>query len=70
MVSNYLAAPPGDWIHPDDEYPPLATKLRIYTKHGVEIHGRWADTPLYVLWMPLTKVRPEMKERLRKEGKL
>jgi hypothetical protein len=70
MGKNYLAAPPGDWIHPDDQAPPRAKKIRIYTNTGVEIHGTWSDSPLYLLWMPLTQVKPEMKDRLRREGKL
>jgi hypothetical protein len=70
MGKNYLAAPPGDWIHPDDERPPMAKKIRIYTSNGTEIYGHWADTPLYVLWLPLTKVKKEMRERLIREGKL
>jgi hypothetical protein len=70
MGKSYLAGPPADWIHPDDHKPPPAKKIRIYTSTGIEIHGHWSDTPLYVLWMPMTKVKPEMKERLRREGKL
>jgi hypothetical protein len=69
-MKTYSASEPGDWIHPDDSPPPIGKKIRIYTKGGTEIHGHWMNTPLYLLWQHLTKVKPEMKARLVAEGKL
>jgi len=65
---KYLASQPGAWRHPVDFPPPRGQMILILTTYGVVAKGKWDDSD--AAWMPLPKVEAEMKERLRKEGRL
>lgn len=65
---KYLAAPPGEWLHPEDHPPPKGSSIRMLTEHGKDITGIWG--PGMAAWMPLPKLNKDMKKRLRNEGRL
>lgn len=56
------------WKHPDDEPPPLGTKIVLLTIGRVAVTGNWKDSDC-LLWAPLPKLTKEQKLRLEKEGK-
>lgn len=68
MTDRYLAAPHPEYRHPDDEPPPLGTKLLILTRGGVCVIGQWNPQEGAVAWSPLPKLNEELKTRLRTEG--
>lgn len=65
---KYLAAPPGDWLHPDDNPPPRGVKIFMLNAGGTAAIGLWQVG--MAAWMPLPKLSSELKERLRTEGML
>ncbi|SHL40861.1 hypothetical protein SAMN05216428_102309 [Nitrosospira sp. Nsp11] len=65
---RYHAAPPGEWLHPDDSTPPKGSKILMLNAGGIATIGLWQIG--MAAWMPLPKVGPELKDRLRDEGRL
>lgn len=60
---KYLASDEPGWLHPDDQPPPPATKLLIYTKTGLALIGHWRNDDC-LLWSPLPKISAELRQRL------
>ncbi|SEO79346.1 hypothetical protein [Nitrosovibrio sp. Nv6] len=65
---KYHAAAPSGWQHPDDNPPPKGSKILMLNEGGTLAIGIWQNG--MAAWMPLPKLDPELKERLRGEGKL
>ena len=65
---KYLAAPIGEWLHPEDHEPPRGSKILMLNGGGTIAIGIWQIG--MCAWMPLPKLSREFKERLRGEGKL
>lgn len=54
------------WRNPDEDPPPLATKVLLLNPGGVAILGHWA--PWAIAWAPLPKIPPPLKERIIRGG--
>lgn len=63
-----LTAEPGDWLHPEDNPPPHGSKVLMLNQGGTAAIGNWQVG--MAAWMPLPKLKAEMKDRLRNEGRL
>lgn len=59
---NYIARKKLEWIHPDDQAPPLGTKLMLLTSTGIQILGHWQQG--CVAWSPLLAVSKKLKKRI------
>lgn len=68
MNIRYVAGDVPDWIHPDDEAPPLGTKILILTIGGVCTIGTWSRDEGAIAWRPLPKLSIELRLRLASEG--
>ena len=68
MTPRYLADDRPEFRHPDDDPPPLGTKLLILTRGGVCVVGTWSTQEGAVAWSPMPRVPIELKRRLAKEG--
>lgn len=65
---RYTAAQQGKWLHPEDHMPPRGSKILMLNEGGTLALGAWGEG--MAVWMPLPKLDDEMKERLRREGRL
>lgn len=68
VIERYLAAPNPEFRHPQDDPPPLGTKLLILTRGGVTVTGLWDPEQGSIAWAPMPKVSPELKAQLRADG--
>ena len=62
MADRYATDKNLCWIYPQDETPPLATKLALLTRGNVQVTGHWQDGGDYVAWQRLFK-RDKTKEK-------
>lgn len=60
-MKDYLAGS-ATWRDPDDEHPPLGTRMLLLNPGGVCIVGTWADWA--VAWAPLPKLPEHIKDKL------
>ena len=65
---NVIAEHRPDWRHPKDEPPPKGVKLLILSPYGIAQTGDWYEGA--AAWMPLPRIKNDLKERLFADGLL